>query len=69
MLLLSMIFLVIAVVAMWMELQRWAPDFWSTNTARPNAMVIQADNVRLVRIGQESSECRPDGVADCVSIV
>jgi hypothetical protein len=39
MLLLSMLFMLIAVIAMWMELQRWAPDYYRTNTANPSVMV------------------------------
>ena len=45
MLLLSMLFLLIAVIAMWMELQRWAPDYYRTNTANPSAMVNPATSV------------------------
>jgi hypothetical protein len=44
MLLISMIFLLIAVVAMWMELNRWAPDYWRTGTSRPSVMVMPADD-------------------------
>ncbi|MGI9473490.1 MAG: hypothetical protein ACR2NZ_18255 [Rubripirellula sp.] len=47
MLLLSMLFMLIAVIAMWIELNRWAPDFYRTNTANPNAMVMPADDIRL----------------------
>ena len=39
MLLLSMLFMLIAVIAMFIELNRWAPDYFKTNTARPNVMV------------------------------
>ena len=45
MLLLSMVFLLIAVIAMWIELRRWQPDYWRTGTAAPSAMVLPADNV------------------------
>ncbi len=38
-LLVSALFLAIAVVAMWMELNRWAPDYYRTNTANPSVMV------------------------------
>jgi len=41
MLLLSMLFMLIATIAMWMELQKWAPDYESTNSARPNVMVVE----------------------------
>lgn len=34
-LLLSMIFMLIAVIAMWIELRRYQPDLWKTNTAAP----------------------------------
>ena len=43
MLLLSMVFMLIAVIAMWIELGRWQPDLYRTNTARPSAMVLPAD--------------------------
>ncbi len=42
MLLLSMLFMLIAVIAMWVELNRWEPDYYRTNTARPNVMVMPA---------------------------
>ena len=45
MLLLSMLFMLIAVIAMWIELRRWQPDYWRTGTANPSAMVIPADDV------------------------
>ncbi len=44
MLVLSMVFLLIAVIAMWIELRRWQPDYWRTGTATPSAMVMPADN-------------------------
>jgi hypothetical protein len=47
MLLLSMLFLVIAVIAMWIELRRWQPDYWRTGTANPSAMVMPADDVHF----------------------
>ena len=47
MLLLSMIFMLIAVIAMWIELSRWAPDYYRTNNANPTVMVQPVDNVRL----------------------
>jgi hypothetical protein len=40
MLLVSMLFMLIAVIAMWIELNRWAPEYYRTNTAQPNAMVV-----------------------------
>ena len=39
MLLISMLFMAIAVFAMYMELNRWAPDYYRTNTAQPSVMV------------------------------
>lgn len=47
MLLLSMIFMLIAVIAMWIELKRWEPDYYRTNTANPSVMVMPADDLRL----------------------
>jgi hypothetical protein len=44
MLLLSMIFMLVAVIAMWMELKRWAPEYHRTSTANPSAMVVPDDN-------------------------
>ena len=43
-LLLSMLFMLIAVIAMWIELRRWAPDYYRINSARPSVMVIPADH-------------------------
>ncbi|MEE2936757.1 MAG: hypothetical protein VYA84_12265 [Planctomycetota bacterium] len=40
MLLISMLFMLIAVIAMWIELNRWAPEYYRTNTAQPNVMVV-----------------------------
>ncbi len=40
MLLLSMLFMLIAVITMFVELRRWGPDYFNTNTARPNVMVV-----------------------------
>lgn len=36
-LIVSVVFLLIAVIAMVIEYRRYAPDYWQTNTARPNA--------------------------------
>jgi hypothetical protein len=47
MLLLSMVFMLIAVIAMWIELNRWAPDYYRTNTANPSVMLMPADDLRL----------------------
>jgi hypothetical protein len=40
MLLLSMLFMLIAVIAMWLEFNRWAPEYYRTGTANPNVMVV-----------------------------
>ena len=48
MLLLSMLFMLIAVIAMFVELNRWAPDYYRTNNANPQVMVIHVDDVRFV---------------------
>lgn len=50
MLLLAMLFMLIAVVAMYIELNRWAPDYYKTNTARPSttSMVMPATADRLL---------------------
>lgn len=37
MLILSALFLFIAVIAMWIEARRYAPDYWQTSGARPSA--------------------------------
>jgi hypothetical protein len=47
MLLVSMLFMLIAVIAMWAELRRWAPEYYRTSTAQPNAMVVPADDIFL----------------------
>lgn len=45
MLVMSMLFLLIAVIAMFIEYRRWAPDYWRTMTARPTAaVVVDADH-------------------------
>lgn len=46
-LLLSMIFMLIAVIAMWVELNRWRPEYYRVNSATPSAMVLPADDIRL----------------------
>ncbi len=42
MLILSMVFLLIAVIAMFIEFNRWAPDYFRTQKARPSVQVIDA---------------------------
>ncbi len=39
-LLLSMIFMLIAVIAMYVELGRYSPDYWDINTGRVGGMVV-----------------------------
>lgn len=41
MLILSVLFLLIAVIAMFMEYQRYAPDYWKTGNARPVGAAAQ----------------------------
>jgi hypothetical protein len=45
MLFVSVIFMLIAVIAMWIEYQRYAPDFWRTQTARPNVSAHSAQTI------------------------
>jgi len=40
MLLLSMLFMLIAVITMFIEFQRWGEDYWDTSSARPSVMVV-----------------------------
>jgi hypothetical protein len=40
MLILSMVFLLIAVIAMFVELRRWAPDYYRTRGATVTVQVI-----------------------------
>ena len=47
MLFLSMLFMLIAVIAMWIECRRYMPEYWNTQTAQPNAMVMPVDNDHL----------------------
>ena len=37
MLILAMVFMLIAVIAMSIELSRWAPDYWDVRSATPQA--------------------------------
>ncbi|TWU06235.1 hypothetical protein Pla52n_19550 [Stieleria varia] len=48
MLLLSMLFMLIAVIAMIIEMRRWAPDYFRTNSARPTTMVVQSPSQHLL---------------------
>ena len=47
MLFLSMLFMLIAVIAMWIEYQRYAPQYWKTQDAQPSVMIMPADNSYL----------------------
>ncbi len=47
MLLLAMLLMIIAVVAMYIELNRWYPDYYKTNTANPVVMVQPVNEYRL----------------------
>ncbi len=40
MLLLSMLFMIIAVIAMYVELSRYEPQYFRTNEAQPNVMIM-----------------------------
>jgi Na+/glutamate symporter len=42
MLILSVVFLLIAVIAMIIEYRRYAPDYWKTGTARPVGASVQS---------------------------
>ena len=46
-LLISMLFMLIAVIAMFIELGRWAPEYYGTSTARPSVMVLPAGGPQL----------------------
>ncbi len=41
MLLLAMVFMLIAVIAMYVELGRWYPDYYKTNNATPATSMVQ----------------------------
>ena len=47
MLVLSMVFLLIAVIAMFIELNRWGPDYWGTTQAKPivQSVVTPMDHI------------------------
>jgi hypothetical protein len=51
MLVLSMVFLLIAVIAMFIELRRWAPDYYRTRGARPTVQVLPVDQVDQIYLG------------------
>ena len=48
MLFLSMLFLLIAVIVMFVELQRWAPEYYRTNTAQPQVMILPETDLAYV---------------------
>lgn len=48
MLFLSMLFLLIAVIAMIVELRRWGPDYHRTQNAQPVVMIAPADQIAIV---------------------
>lgn len=45
-----MIFLIIAVVAMFIEVNRWAPQYYRTNEAQPTVMVVPTDDLVTYKI-------------------
>ncbi|TWU10068.1 hypothetical protein Pla52o_57720 [Novipirellula galeiformis] len=47
-LVLAMLFMLVAVIAMVVELGRWAPDYYRTNTARPGAMLVPASPTSML---------------------
>lgn len=54
MLILSVVFLLIAVIAMIIEYRRYAPDYWKTGNARPVGASVQSVNemvLQLQRLG------------------
>lgn len=48
MLLLSMLFMLIATIAMWIEWRRWGPDYFRTRSAQPTVMVLDFDSERIL---------------------
>lgn len=44
MLLLSMLFLLVAVIAMFIENGRWAPQYFNTQEARPQVLVLPTES-------------------------
>ncbi|WP_372723487.1 hypothetical protein [Novipirellula sp.] len=43
-LILAMLFMLVAVIAMYVELGRWAPDYYRTNSAQPGAMLVPVNS-------------------------
>jgi len=48
MLFLSMLFMLLAVIAMYIEYQRYGPQYYNTQDAQPSVMVMPTDNVRII---------------------
>ena len=48
MLILAMVFMLIAVIAMYVEYNRWAPDYWDTNSSKPQVFDASPDSPRTV---------------------
>ncbi|MGB7347859.1 MAG: hypothetical protein WBD20_26780 [Pirellulaceae bacterium] len=48
MLVLSMLFLLVAVIAMYIELNRWAPNYYRTNEATPQVMVLPSNSPQAI---------------------
>jgi hypothetical protein len=49
MLILSVVFLLIAVIAMIIEYRRYAPDYWKTGNARPVGASVQSVNEMVLQ--------------------
>jgi hypothetical protein len=47
MLLLSMLFMIVAVIAMWLELNRYAPEYFNTGSAKPNVKVVPSSDMTV----------------------
>ncbi len=45
MLLLSMLFMIIAVIAMYIEMSRYEPQYFRTNEAQPNVMLMPSQQL------------------------
>jgi hypothetical protein len=67
MLLLSMLFMLIAVIAMMVELSRWAPDYFNTRSARPSVMVISPDSTATSIGGFAADRKHPGGITNSLN--
>lgn len=47
MLLLSMLFMLIAVIAMYVEYERWGPEYYRTNSAT-NSMIVDSNQSSIL---------------------